>query len=324
MPSNGSNAALRTALEDSFSGWLDEVETLLADARELGREELANTLNQASRRLRQSDGFDELAATLTDASTPFCKGAAVLRVAEGKARGERIRGVDAAQAERFAALEIPLASAAALAGAVETRDPVTAVSSETEVSAELLAIAGHGEKVRVSIFPVQRDNGVEALLYCWGDVSIANLELLAQVAGLCLAPPPPPPPVVEAPPLFDIAPAPVPGPAPAPAVEETKGDRDWDRLTSEDQRVHLSAQRFARVRIAEMRLHEAEAVHAGRMHRDLYGALQVSIDKARETFRHSYMATCPSMVDYVHLELVRTLAHENPHLLGEEYPGPLV
>jgi hypothetical protein len=30
------------------------------------------------------------------------------------------------------------------------------------------------------------------------------------------------------------------------------------------------------------------------------------------------------MVDYLHLELTRTLANEDPDLLGSTYPGPLV
>jgi len=162
-------------------------------------------------------------------------------------------------------------------------------------------------------------------------VSVSNLELLAQVAGLCLPapPPPPPPPVVEPPELVSIAPAPAAereagAEAESPAPEAKPGLRqEWDDLSPEEQAIHLSAQRFARVRVAEIRLNQAEAVHAGRMHRDLYGTLQDSIDRARANFRRIYMDTCPSMVDYVHLELVRTLAYENPRLLGESYPGPL-
>jgi hypothetical protein len=30
------------------------------------------------------------------------------------------------------------------------------------------------------------------------------------------------------------------------------------------------------------------------------------------------------MVDYLHLELVRTLANDDPELLGENYPGVIV
>jgi hypothetical protein len=30
------------------------------------------------------------------------------------------------------------------------------------------------------------------------------------------------------------------------------------------------------------------------------------------------------MVDYLHLELIRTLANDDAELLGKDYPGPMV
>jgi len=81
----------------------------------------------------------------------------------------------------------------------------------------------------------------------------------------------------------------------------------WDRFPDE-QRIHLRAQRFARVEVARMRLFQSDAVLAGRAGRNLYDALRNSIDAARETFRQSFFAPCSSMVDYLHLELVQTLA----------------
>ena len=324
MPPNSSSAALRTALEDSFSGWLDEVETLLVGAREQGRMELAESLNQAARRLRKSGSFDELAGTLTDAASAFAQGTAVLRVEDGKATGVRVRGVDAEREERFRGLEIPFSEAGALAGAAETDDPVTAIGTATQVSAALLEIAGHADNEKVWIFPVTRDGRARGLLYCWGEVDGANLELLAQMAGLCLEPPPPPVPAL---PLLNIAPAPAMPPqeptAEPPQAPAAVVHREWEELSPDEQAIHLSAQRFARVRVAEIRLHQAEAVHAGRMHRDLYGTLQEPIDRARANFRRMYIDVCPSMVDYLHLELVRTLAHDNPRLLGDDYPGAL-
>ena len=98
----------------------------------------------------------------------------------------------------------------------------------------------------------------------------------------------------------------------------------WDSLPPAEQQVHLKAQRFARVHAAEMRLHEAQAVQSGRTRRDLYGALREPIDAARAKFREAFFLTCPSMVDYLHLELMRTLANDDAELLGKDYPGPLV
>ena len=36
------------------------------------------------------------------------------------------------------------------------------------------------------------------------------------------------------------------------------------------------------------------------------------------------MTSSPTMVDYLHLELVRSLANDDAILLGPNYPGPLV
>jgi hypothetical protein len=73
-----------------------------------------------------------------------------------------------------------------------------------------------------------------------------------------------------------------------------------------------------------LRLHESPAVQSGRARRDLYGALRRKIDDARAAFQDRFFKACPSMVDYLHLELVRTLAQDDAELLGKDYPGPLV
>jgi hypothetical protein len=66
-----------------------------------------------------------------------------------------------------------------------------------------------------------------------------------------------------------------------------------------------------------------EKVRQGRTSGDLYGTLRIDIDAGRETFRRQFVETCPSMVDYFHLELVRTLAENDADQLGPDYPGPL-
>jgi hypothetical protein len=86
--------------------------------------------------------------------------------------------------------------------------------------------------------------------------------------------------------------------------------------------MHLQAQRFARVKVAELRLYHAEGVREGRAQSDLYGALQGEIDRLRGEFQKEFGAT-PTMVDYLHLEILRTLAHDDDRLLGANYPGSL-
>lgn len=274
------------------------------------RGELADQFNQAVRRIRQASTPEELLATLLDAACGFADGAAVFRINGSVARGERIRGVPEDVAEVFGAFEIPLASAAALAGAVETRDPVVAAAISAEVSGEMAGLACRGAEDRASIFPLVVEDRVPALLYAWGDVQGAALELFAQVASAAWISPPPAAAQVE---LVTIEPAP-PAPPPVPAAPQ---------LSGEAERLHLKAQRFARVRVAEMRLHEAAAVYSGAAQKNLYETLRARIDAARAAMRKDFFEPCPGMPDYLHLELVRTLAHDDPELLGKDYPGPL-
>jgi hypothetical protein len=308
MASGPSASPLRQVLEGRLSQLSLEVDGLFAEARDRARRECADQLNQAVRRIHQAADWDELGATLLDAAGAFANGAALFRIAGEIAKGERIRGVPEQAAEAFHALEIPLSSAAALAGAVESRDPVIAATTPREVSPDLAKLLDHPSDGRVSIFPVVVRDRVPALLYAWGSVQGPAIELLTQVAAAAWSAMPQPP----APGLVTIQPAP---PHPASA---------WDRLPPEEQRIHLRAQRFARVEAAGMRLFQGDAVRAGRAGRNLYDTLRNSIDAAREAFRLSFFAPCSSMVDYLHLELVHTLANDDPDLFGNNYPGPMV
>jgi hypothetical protein len=85
----------------------------------------------------------------------------------------------------------------------------------------------------------------------------------------------------------------------------------------------LSAQRFAKVKIAEIQLYQAPAVKAGRAARDLYGSLRPHIDAARQAFEERFLKPGHQIADYLHAELVRTLANDDATLLGPGYPGPL-
>ena len=132
MSSGAPTSPLRQILESRISELSVEIEALFAEAQERGRDESADRLNQAVRRLRQSADLEELRAILLDTVSAFATGAALFRIEGQLAIGERIRGVAEEAAERFRGLEIPLESAAALSGAVETRDSVIAVSSVSE------------------------------------------------------------------------------------------------------------------------------------------------------------------------------------------------
>jgi hypothetical protein len=285
-------SSLHQILEGRLSQLSAEVDGLFGEARDRARRELADQLNQAVRGIRQAADADELGATLLDAAGGLASGAAWFRIAGEAAKGIGICGVPEQAADAFQTLEIPLSSAAALAGAVESRDPVIAAATPREVSEELAKLLGHSAEGRVFIFPVVVRDSVPALLYAWGSVQGAAVELLTQVTAAAWTAMPPP-------------------------------ASAWDRLPPEEQRIHLRAQRFARVRAAEMRLFQGDAVRAGRVGCGLYDALREPIDAARKVFRLSFFTPCSSMVDYLHLELVHTLANDDPELLGNNYPGPL-
>jgi hypothetical protein len=277
-----------------------------AEARERARIEFADFLNQAVRRMRQSRDLGELCATLVELAGMFAGGALVLSVRNSLARGEYARGISPERAEAVSQLEIPLASAAALTEAIETRDPVTTLATPAEVSEQLASFTGQNDDGRLFIYPIVAGGRVPALLCAWGAAPGYALELLTQSAAAVWSALPPPPGLVSL------------------TGSEVATPTAWDTLPADEQRLHLRAQRFARVQVAEMRLYDTEAVQSGRARGDLYGALRERIDRGRESFRKSFFSSCPSMVDYLHIELLRTLAHDDPEVLGKAYPGPLL
>jgi hypothetical protein len=94
-------------------------------------------------------------------------------------------------------------------------------------------------------------------------------------------------------------------------------------LSPGEEALFLRAQRFARVRVAEIRLAKSRQVVEGRAARRLYALLKEEIDVARIDYAREFLQASPFMPDYLHAELIRTLANEDTAVLGEEYPGPL-
>ena len=286
---------------------------------------LGEMLNQACRRIRLAESAEEILSALAVATAPFCDRAGVFQVIGQNIRGTAVRGVeDEGRRKRFADLELPFAQALGLLGAVRGSDPLILVASENEVSAAVVEIFGHVPEERVAVFPVVVGKIAAALLYAVSATSplaVASLELLATSAGMALdlcraltsheerlsAPPG----------LVSISGTQGAGKPAAPAPV-------WANLSRAEQELHLRAQRFARVEVAEIRLYQPEAVIRGRKERTLYRALCGPIDEARAAFQKQFLNTLPSMIDYLHLELVTSLAHDDASLLGPDYPGPLV
>src|SRR5262249_26415951 len=201
-----STSPLREILERRLSGIIGDFEQLIeaelsnrvaaeverrtagiiAEARARACGTFADQLNQASRRIRQTANREQLAIALIDTTGAFASSVALVSVRGSRVRGERIRGVSAERAAAFQHWEVPLESAPALAEAVKTGDPITALAEGSQVSPELAAIVDNAD-TRVSFYPVNAGGQAVAILCAWGLAQISALELLTQLAGAAWA-----------------------------------------------------------------------------------------------------------------------------------------
>ena len=95
-------------------------------------------------------------------------------------------------------------------------------------------------------------------------------------------------------------------------------------IAAPETNVSTAAQRFARVKVAEIQLYQRDDVLNGRATRDLYGSLKQKIDEAREAFREKFLGNGNHTADYLHAEILHALANDDVSLMGPGYPGPLV
>ena len=300
MSTAAPSPSLRSLFSELEQLFQSETEARVSTSVQAAERALAEHLNQSVRRLRQAAAFPEIAAILSDASGPFANVCAVFHVNEDTVGGERLRGAAGVDAARFREIRFAASEAAAFAAAIESREPVVALCSPAEVSPAVVQAFAHAPGDKAYLFPLTVDQSTVGMLYAAGAVESAALELLAQAAAAAME-------ARQRPPAAPAKPAP-----------------EWDALSAADRHLHLRAQRFARVKVAEMRLYRPDAVKAGRAQQDLYSAMQDAIDEGRESFRQAFLTASPTMVDYFHLELVRTLANDNPAWLGGKYPGRLV
>jgi hypothetical protein len=273
----------------------ERLEQLLAlrDSQEIA------SLNRSVRRLRWFESEEQWSNVLVEATQSFSGRAALFML-----RGNSLH-LQAARNVLGDLDDIPLNSAPAFRSAVETRDTVVAVRTSGELSRALAAHLGQAPDKKFHLFPIATRDGVVAVLYADSEqrtVQSDALELLAAMAGA----------VIE-----------------SRAPHTTNGlvniaEFSRSELDPEEHDLHLKAQRFARVRVAEIRLYKSQNVKNGRTERDLYTSLKAEIDSARELFRQDFLSAPVPMVDYLHLELVHTLANDEVELLGPNYPGPLV
>ncbi|MBI3666200.1 MAG: hypothetical protein HY236_08260 [Acidobacteria bacterium] len=284
----------------------------------------AESLRLAVCRIRSAASFTEVGAALLETAAAHCGRVALLVHKDEMLAGWRACGFTGEGfSDSWARFELPLREAPALAQAIETREAVVALALPEHLSPALIQLFGLTADQKAYLFPLSLRQGVAAILYADGvgsvnSVQAAALELLGAVAEAS----------IEA--LFSRSAAPPPEPAtgrlelswarPTPRAAPS----DWDALSPAEQEVHLRAQRFARVLVADLQLYRAQEILEGKQAFNLYGRLQDEIDKSREAYHRKFGSTSAASIDYFHLELLRTLAGGREELLGPGYPGPMV
>ncbi len=317
--------------------------------RDAARRELGLQLSQALRVFRQSSDGSEWKEAFLDAVQPFCALAALFLVTKDRFSLEGVRGMEGEMETGF---DLEFEEAAAFHNSLESKDIVVAVRTDSEVSPYVMSLRPGADASKCFLFPVLVGDVVAALLYlepAEQPLEVGAIETLVTAAGLTLqsiraarA--------VQSSSLVNIASALnpdsadvfrgdsfVPAPELVPAGASTSnGDGtlsasavsersfNWETLSQEQRELHMRAQRFARVQVAEMRLYKDDAVKAGRRDANIYLRLRTEIDEARERYLAQFLDGQPHMRDYLHGELVETLAIDNPQLMGPDYPGALV
>lgn len=286
-------------------------ENQVALACDQARRSQSESLNQSLRRLRQAANDENVLNILSESCAPYTQCLVVLVFENNQAHVAASRGLDVAGLDA-AELAFDINCAPAILSAIESRDPLTALASETEISPELakmFATAGGGKPAgNAYLFPLIARHSVVAMLVASAGAPFvsAPIELLCEAAGMRLEATLAEPEPVKSPDLVQLSPAPP------------------SAMNPEDRKLHLQAQRMARVRVAEMRLYNERELREGIASSDIYRAMKSLIDTARNQFLQNFLAKSPTMVDYLHHEILHSLAQGDNRLLGNTYPGPMV
>lgn len=286
----------------------------LERARAQARSTQAESLNQVMRRLRAASENELLDLLARSAASNGASQVVVLLFENGQAQVVASQGITSAPNGSAAENALKTEDVPAIISAIESKDPVVSLATPGEISSTLADLfnAPRNEPAKAYLFPIVVRQSVMAMLVAMGVELSAPIEMLCEAAGMRLESV-----NASASKVPDITTRQVP-------ASETSGPRSWNELSPEDQKLHLQAQRTARVRVAEMRLSQQNELDAGIARSDIYGSLRPQIDKARDEFLQMFLSRSPTMVDYLHLEILRSLAHDDDRLLGTNYPGPMV
>ena len=277
----------------------EQLKTLAEDEIRKSGQKMADGLHQTVRRLRHAADETELAGLLVNSPQP---GRAVALTFEGD------------QAQIAGTTLFPIHDAPALVNVIETRDTVVTAAAANELSEPLLRVLDT-EEGRVHLVPLVVHGAVQMVLVATDLSETAAIETLCEVAASRLET------------LALTAAARKMPEEPSPAfiqIEGAKTPLKWEDLAAADQTLHLRAQRFAQVAIARMRVENSPAVREGQQRGDLYGSLREQIDRARAEYKEQFLSgQSKTMVDYLYVELLRSLANDEDRMLGAGFPGRL-
>lgn len=306
----------RDVVDRYHSRLIDELSTSLDSERgqaaaQAGMAERAQAvsqiecLNQVLRRMRAA-GEEQVLPLLAEGCAPYAGKLVVLVFESNHSRGNQAR-VAASAGLSGENVCFETAAAPAVLAAIESRDRVAAMATPGELSPALAEAFGEGpEGGKAYLFPIIARHTVVAMLVA-SDVSVsAQIELLCEAAGMRLEPAP----------VASVEAAPM-------SASFSASSASWESLTADDQKLHMQAQRMARVRVAEIRLEHGAELANGTAAGSIYEALRQPIDAAREQFRVAFLTRSGTMVDYLHLEILRNFAHDDDRRLGLSYPGPM-
>ena len=300
MLMSGWRTHLQRAIDRSLCS-VEQEHVRQLDALRAEQKRFSEKLAQNVRRLRQFESERQWSNVVADAVQLAAKRSIVFSINTDKVRFQAARGFELVELA-----EISLAQAAAFQAVVATAEPTVAMKTKRELSEALTAQIGEDAGVRVAVYPIIARQRVAAIVYA-EDADGALMDVVVTAAGATLE--------------NHIGR----GPSPSSNVVTIAPAASAPFITRDEEERHSRALRFARVQVAEIRLYHSQEVKAGRAGRNIYRALKTHIDGVRSVYQEQYLnQNAPTMTDYLHQEILRTLANGNSELLGPDYPGPLV
>lgn len=295
----------------------------------------------------------EILRALLESTTHYCGRAALFVMKAGTANGWQGRAFDNNDDIKDFALDV---STAAPSKVLQNRSALN--SHVAEMDPKFISHFGAPSQDQILLLPLHLKDKVAALVYAdggmdgGGGMDTAALELLVAATSAWLE-------VASlrkqaakeatAEPAADAAPAPVQavssfsdpfaahapkhamaaaaGEDAAPVVAAAAGmaaaaapAKDaFAQMSPEDADVHRKAQRFARLLTDEIKLYNQAKVAEGRKHKDLYDRLKEDIEKSRATYVKRYGNTAAASGDYFNIEVIRSLAEDDPSLMGPSF-----